>query len=280
MSSDPLPQIEVYGLSDVGKVREDNQDAIRCCQPDDPAISFHGHTVALADGMGGYEHGGLASATALEVFFDALYSSNSSQPMSKLKQAVQNANLGVFQKAQRLGAVRMGTTLTAANLVGDKLFVAHVGDSRLYLVRDGKATCLTNDHTTVGELVRMRVLSPDKVRTHNQRSILNKCLGIDMFVQPDVAQFPLQEGDVLILCSDGVWAVVQDDEFADFAAQTPDMESLSRSLIDLAMERDSDDNASVVAVRVDQLASVPVLASARRGFGLPGFLRNRLSGNV
>ncbi len=280
MSSDPLPQIEVYGLSDVGRVREDNQDAIRCFQPDDPAISFHGHTVALADGMGGYEHGGLASVTALEVFFEALYSSNSSQPMPKLKQAVQNANLGVFQKAQRLGAVRMGTTLTAANLVGDKLFVAHVGDSRLYLVRDGKATCLTNDHTMVGELVRMRVLSPDKVRTHNQRSILNKCLGIDMFVQPDVAQFPLQEGDVLILCSDGVWAVVQDDEFGDCAVQASDMESLSHSLIDLAMDRDSDDNASVVAVRVEQLASEPVLASARRGFGLPGFLRNRLSGNV
>lgn len=280
MSSDPLPQIEVYGLSDVGKVRQDNQDAIRCFQPDDPAISFHGHTVALADGMGGYEHGGLASATALEVFFDALYGSNSSQPMPKLKQAVQNANLGVFQKAQRMGAVRMGTTLTAANLVSDKLFVAHVGDSRLYVVRDDKATCLTNDHTTVGELVRMRVLSPDKVRTHNQRSVLNKCLGIDMFVQPDVAQFALQEGDVLILCSDGVWAVVQDDEFGDFAAHTPDMETLSHSLIKLAMDRDSDDNASVVAVRIERLASVSALASQRRGFGLPNFLRNRLSGNV
>ena len=281
MSIDPdaLPQIEVYGLSDVGKVREDNQDSIRYFQPDDPAMSFHGHTVALADGMGGYEQGGLASATALEVFFDAVYGSTSSQPMPKLKQAVQNANLGVFQKAQRMGAVRMGTTLTAANLVGSQLFVAHIGDSRLYLVRDGKATCLTNDHTTVGDLVRMRVLSPDKVRTHNQRSILNKCLGIDMFVQPDVTQFPMQEGDVLILCSDGVWAVVQDDEFGKFAGRTPDMETLSRDLITLALDRDSDDNTSVVAVRVERLANAPAAASQRRGFGLPGFLRNRLSGS-
>lgn len=274
-----LPQVDAYGLSDVGKVREDNQDSIRCFQAEDPIAAPHGHTFALADGMGGYEHGGVASATALEVFFDSVYGAKASQPMSKLKTAVQTANLGVYQKAQRMGSVRMGTTLTAANLLGNQLYVAHVGDSRLYLIRNGKATCLTNDHTTVGELVRMKVLSPDKVRTHNQRSVLNKCLGVDMFVQPDVNQFPVQDDDILILCSDGVWALVQDHEFAEIASATTDMAALSAALVALAQDRDSDDNTSVVAVRVQRVVGVAQTAS-RRPQGLYGFLRGRLTGNL
>jgi PPM family protein phosphatase len=273
------PAIVAHGRSVTGNVREDNQDAIQICDPDAPLTVDHGPLYAIADGMGGYEHGGLASATALRALWETFYgATNSTSSPRKLRQGVERANLGVYQTAQRMGAVRMGTTLTAVNLVGNHLHVAHVGDSRLYLIRDGKATCLTNDHTTVGELVRMRVLSPDKVRNHSQRSILNKCLGINLFVQPDITQVIVQQGDVLVLCTDGVWSVIEDDEFASVAANTGDTDSLSQGLIELAMERESDDNASAIAIHIQRLSAAVATATQRQG--LYSFLRNRLTGNL
>jgi PPM family protein phosphatase len=276
-----IPKVQAHGRSETGKVREDNQDSIRLYQPDDPQIlASHGYMFALADGMGGYSHGGVASATALEIFFTTYYGSGSGQPVQKLKQAFQQANLGVYQASQRLGAIRMGTTLSAAAIVGNQLYITHAGDSRIYLIRDNKATCLTNDHTMVGDLVRMKVLSPDKIRSHSQRSILNKCLGLDLFVQPDVSQHTLRDGDILLLCCDGVWAVIQDDVFADVAASAPDTDVLCNRLVELALENDSDDNTSAVAVHVQQLPPASPQTTPRRTLGLPGFLRNRLSGNV
>jgi len=276
MTASESSQIEAFGLSDVGRVREDNQDAIRLCQTDDPlALSSHGHLYAIADGMGGYSHGGLASATALEVFFATFYGTNGAQAQAKMKQAVQQANLGVYQTAQRLGAVRMGTTLSAINVVGNQLTIAHVGDSRVYLVRDRKVTCLTSDHTMVGELVRMKVLPPEKVRAHAQRSVLNKCLGFDLFVQPDVSRVALQEGDVLILCTDGAWSVIEDHEFAELSASVPNVNALSHAIVHLAAERGSDDNASAIAVHVQRLVAEAEPAQQRRG--LFGFLRGRPS---
>jgi protein phosphatase len=274
-------QVEAYGHSETGTVREDNQDSFRIHKLDDHQVAAsHGHLYAVADGMGGYSHGGVASTTALELFYASFYGSNSGQPGQKLKQAVQNANIGVYQMAQRMGAVRMGTTLSAANIVGNELHIAHVGDSRIYLVRDGKATSLTNDHTMVGELVRARILSPDKVRTHYQRSVLNKCLGIDLFVQPDVSRVPLQEGDVIVLCSDGLWSVLEDDAIAEVASQEPDPQTVSQRLIERALDAQSDDNVSAVTVRVQQLADAPARTTQRRSFSLQGLFRSRSSNSA
>jgi protein phosphatase len=268
-----------YGQSHVGVVREENQDSIRIEEPQETETSGQrGALYAVADGMGGYSHGGVASSLALENFFSAFYSSSPGRPSQSLKAAVQNANLAVYQAAQRMGMVRMGTTLSAVNCVGAQMHIAHIGDSRIYLVRGGKATCLTQDHTTVGELVRMRLLSPGKVRTHEQRSILNKCLGMQLFVQPDITSLPMETGDYLILCSDGVWAVIEDDEFARFALDIRMPQRISEALIETAMGRDSDDNISAITIHVQQAA--PTAAAARRGFGLGGLLRGKSSGKA
>jgi serine/threonine protein phosphatase PrpC len=246
-------------LSHVGLARDDNQDTTRALLPDDPLIGqTHGSLLAIADGMGGYAHGGLASATAIETFFSAFYQDQADARLPTLRRAMQQANLAVHQAAFRLNAGHMGTTLTVANIAGDRLYLAHVGDTRAYLVRGGKARCLTSDHSLVGELVRMRVISPDKVRTHQQRSVLNRSLGLSLFVQPDVSQVRLEAGDVVILCSDGLWAFVEDYEFAGLAAGTPDAGDLTHKLIGLALLRRTDDNASVVVARVERLgAQVP-----------------------
>jgi serine/threonine protein phosphatase PrpC len=252
-------------LSHIGHARDENQDTTRAFVPYDPLIGeSHGCLLAIADGMGGYAKGAVASATAIETFFDAFYGDQPGarrhRPQDGLRRAVEQANLAVHQAGFRLNAGQMGTTLTVANIAGDRLHLAHVGDTRAYLVRDGQARCLTNDHSVVGELVRMRVISPDKVRTHQQRSVLNRSLGLNLFVQPDISHVALQAGDVIILCSDGLWAYVEDDEFAGLATRAPDADELSRRLIDLALQRQTDDNASVVVGRVERLgAPAPAL---------------------
>ena len=269
--------IAAYGHSHTGKVRPDNQDSIRVFEPDDAdVLQRYGSLFGVADGMGGYERGGAASALALETFFQTFYSSQPSKPPSNMRRSVQNANLAVFQAAQRHGA-RMGTTLSVINLIGSQLHIAHIGDSRVYLVRGRKSVCLTNDHTAVGELVRMRVLSPDKVRTHDRRSILEKALGIELFVQPDITSHSLCDHDYLILCTDGVWAYIEDDEFAQIARDVEDPERISQTLIERAMERDSDDNVSALVIHARQLA--PALVAASRP-GFTQFLRGRLTGKA
>lgn len=252
MSVSDTPEIESHGICRPGKVREDNQDAIRFCRPDDLTLRY-GPLYGIADGMGGYAHGGIASSLALETFFDTFYRSNGISVPQKLKLGVQNANMGIYQAARRLGVPRMGTTLTAVNLVGGTLNLVHIGDSRAYLIRDNVARCLTNDHTRVGDMVRLRMLSPEKVRTHAQRSVLNKCLGVDLFVQPDITNVHVHAGDIIVLCTDGVWSVVEDVEFADLAAYSAGPEDLSRRIYELAMSRESDDNLSVIALYIRRL---------------------------
>lgn len=276
------PAIDAAAVSHPGLVRDDNQDAVRVCKPDDEANRLVGHLYAIADGMGGYAHGGVASSLAIETFWQAVCGNarealSPPQIQALMRRAAQDANLAVFQTAQRLNAGRMGTTLTAFSILHSTLTYAHVGDSRLYLVRGGQSTCLTQDHSTVGDLVRMKVLTPDKVRKHAQRSQLERCLGVNLFLQPDVASQPLRHGDIVILCTDGVWAVIEDHEFAQLAAQASGVESLGQSLVKLAMERESDDNVSAVVVHAQKLADNPAQAGPARGWGLGGVL-GRLSG--
>src|SRR5579859_8058078 len=180
----PSVELDAHAFSHVGYVRQDNQDSVRSGTAADGTT----HIFAVADGMGGYQHGGVASALAIETFTKNLFATPDSLQISRiepaLRRAVQDANLLIYQESMRRQA-KMGTTLTAACLLGSEVAIAHVGDSRAYLIRDGQASCLTRDHTAVGELVRAKVISPDKVRQHAQRSVLNRCLGVALIIQPD-----------------------------------------------------------------------------------------------
>lgn len=243
-----IPEIESSGLSIIGPVREDNQDAIHIT--DDPHATKAGFLFAIADGMGGYAHGGMASALALDSFLNVIHSQHGQPVLRTLQRGIETANLHVYQKARQMDAGRMGTTLTAAYILGDMLYLAHVGDSRAYLIRDGQATCLTSDHTTVGDMVRAKLIPAAKIRTHAQRSILTKSIGTDLFVQPDIIQQKLKPGDCLILCSDGLWSVVEDDDFAKITAQASSVSEISQELVDLALAHHTDDNVSVVSFSI------------------------------
>ena len=262
-------ELQAAGASQAGHVREENQDHILISEHDPEG---RGQLCVLADGMGGYAHGGVASRTAVEALLAVFYAGPPHQAAQNLREGIQQANLEVHRAAQRLNAAQMGTTLTALHIGAGSLAIAHVGDSRAYLVRGGQARCLTNDHTVVGDLVRMKVLSPDQVRGHARRSVLSKSLGLSLFVQPDLIQCPLQPDDIVILCSDGVWAFVQDSEFAGLAADVREPEALSRRLIELAMAHDSDDNVSAIAVRIQHPGTAREKA---RAWQWPAFLQRR-----
>ena len=250
-----FPVVECSGLSDIGPVREDNQDSIHLPSVNHPPEL--GLLYVVADGMGGYTHGAVASALAIQKLTETLFNGIGKPTPKSLRRGVESANLSIYKEAERLGAGRMGTTLTAAYIFEDALHLVHVGDSRAYLVRDRRATCLTADHTTVGDLVRSRLIPADKVRTHSQRSILTKSVGIGLFVTPDISLHKLQEEDYLILCSDGVWSVIQDEEFAQTVVESKGVDQVSQNLVNLALDRKTDDNASVVAIHIRELSALP-----------------------
>ncbi len=251
-----IPEIESGGLSVTGPVRDDNQDSIHLPSLENPAGA--GLLFAVADGMGGYAHGGVASLLALETFSSTLIVQNVSTSISKaLRRGIETANLHVYQKAQQLGVGRMGTTLTAAYILGNRLYLTHVGDSRAYLIRSGRAVCLSADHTAVGDMVRSKLLSPDKIRTHAQRSVLTKAIGVSLFVQPDITEHRLQEGDHLILCSDGVWSVILDEDFVRAVSGASSIEEISQRLVEWAIQNETDDNASVVVIHINKLVVAP-----------------------
>ena len=265
-----FPVIECSGLSDTGLVREDNQDSIHLPEGTHPPEL--GLLYAVADGMGGYAHGAMASALAIQRLAETLYHGNGKPNPKSLRRGVESANLSIYKAAERLGAGRMGTTLTAAYILEDALHLVHIGDSRAYLIRDQQATCLTADHTTVGDLVRTRLIPADKVRTHSQRSILTKSLGISLFVKPDISRHKLHEKDYLILCSDGVWSVIQDEEFAQSVMESKEVDQVCQNLVNLALDRQTDDNVSVVTIHVRELSPVPQKIEPRHILNL---FRNR-----
>ncbi len=267
--------IDGAGLSFVGNYREDNQDAIRLhTDLSETASSRLGYLWGIADGMGGCDHGGIASTLALDTLFSAYYAETSGKPQAALKSAIQQANVAVQREAARLGSVRMGTTLSSVAIIGNQLHIAHIGDSRVYLVRDGQSTCLTADHTQVGDMVRMKLLSPDKIRTHDRRSVLNRAIGIQLIVQPDITQHTLQPEDYLVLCTDGVWSVIQDAEFGQIVHEEHHPSSINERLIAEAMKRDSDDNASVITIHLRAIPEQTQTASPGKFWSL-GKLFNR-----
>ena len=271
-------ELDTHAFSHIGNVRADNQDSVRVGAVQDKTEQAF-QVFAIADGMGGYQHGGVASLLAIDTFIQTLSAMpenlQSSRIESAMRRAVQDANLLIYQESMRRQA-KMGTTLTAACLIGSEIAVAHIGDSRAYLIRDGQASCLTRDHTAVGELVRARVITPDKVRKHAQRSVLNRCLGVALIVQPDVSRVTLQTGDMLLFCSDGLWASLEDNQIAALADPGQPAETIAERLVNAALEAGSDDNVSALAVCVRHAPDNAATGDSSKRSRLPGVLRGLL----
>jgi len=235
-----MTEIDFYHLTDVGCVRDQNEDAIGCW-PHDDGIIF-----AVADGLGGHNAGEVASQLALEVLKREMDQAPRRWPVGKrLRRAVQEANLQLHHKSITVPELRgMGTTLTATAVIGSTLAAAHVGDCRLYLLRNGRLIQLTKDHTWVWEQVEYGILSPEEARNHPRRNMLNRCLGPNLIVGIDVLTMDALSGDVLLQCSDGIHALLSEEELAE-VVRTRQPDAACRRLIHRGRDEGGMDNLSV-----------------------------------
>jgi serine/threonine protein phosphatase PrpC len=261
-------QVEASGLSEAGPHREINEDSLGAFVPQEaPGAERKGYLYVVADGMGGHLAGEVASATAVSTLREEYYSPSShSRIEPALRQAVQAANLRVHDLAHRHAEYRsMGTTLTSVALAGNCAYVAHVGDSRAYHWRSGQLNQLTADHSEAAELVRMRILKPDKVRSHPGRSVLTRSIGTTLISRPDFLRQPIASGDRFILCSDGLWSEVEDAELTEVVGAGSPAEAC-RELMDRVLARGCPDNASVQVLHVVSLAQEEEPARSRIGW--------------
>ncbi|HEX9711805.1 MAG TPA: Stp1/IreP family PP2C-type Ser/Thr phosphatase [Actinomycetota bacterium] len=226
--------------TDVGRVRDRNEDAIFCGE----------NVFAVADGLGGHRAGEVASSLALEPIA-ALDQAAPREAARRLADAVKRSNLSVFERSQGQDELKgMGTTLTAVVVAEGTAHLAHVGDSRCYLIRGAGITRISRDHTLVARMVDEGKLTPEQAESHPQRSILTRALGAEPTVDVEEIRVPLVAGDRLLLCSDGLTGVVGDDELHAIISDGSDLDEISQRLIDEANERGGHDNISVVLVDV------------------------------
>jgi PPM family protein phosphatase len=238
-----MMRIEAAGATDTGQVRPANEDAY-----------LVGDSVfAVADGMGGHLAGEVASATALEPVeaLDGKVYSDAADAVKALREAVVVANDRVSQMAADEPSYRgMGTTLTATMVEGKRVHIAHVGDSRAYLLRDGSFSQLTDDHTLVQHLVDEGQITREEAASHPQRSIITRAIGVSREVDVDSMTLDLEPGDQLLLCSDGLTGVVDDQTIAQELSSQRDAQETLQRLIEDANEGGGPDNITAILLRV------------------------------
>jgi PPM family protein phosphatase len=233
---------ETIQMTDTGRQRRDNEDSMYARAP----------VFVVADGMGGAQAGEVASRIAIEAFEQGLPDAGS--PEERLAERVREANQRIHELSrtehERAG---MGTTLTAAYLGDGDVAIAHVGDSRAYLFRDSSLQRLTQDHSLVGELVRRGKLTEEQAEEHPQRSIITRALGPEPSVQVDTWSYPVRDGDVLLLCSDGLTSMITEAQIADILSSAGSLEEAGDRLITEANAAGGRDNITVVLSRFEDV---------------------------
>lgn len=247
------PGIELAGLSDVGCQRQNNEDRYAYWEPTgDQDFQNKGRLAIVADGMGGYEGGQDASRIAIETIEEVYADGPNGDPRGLLVNAFQTAHGRIREYANQHPELQgMGTTCTALALLGFNLYYAHVGDSRLYIVHKGKIHPITRDHSYVGRLVEQGIISPEEAGNHPQRNILISALGAGTDLVPESSELPLtlEKDDVLVLCTDGLWSLVDEEEIQGVAAEKS-LDEACQKLIKIAKERGGPDNITVQMLRM------------------------------
>jgi PPM family protein phosphatase len=238
-------KIQIGAKSDVGRMRNDNQDSYLAHEP----------IFAVADGVGGHLGGDVASATAVQVIQEA--TRDGMQP-DRLESLFRKVNSAIWEKSQSAPHLRgMGTTCTLALLDNDTAYLAHVGDSRAYLYRAGELSQVTEDHNLVGKMVSEGRLSREEASHHPQRNIITRALGLDPTVDVDLLTLELVGGDRLIICSDGLSSMIDDDAVMDVLSSEGDAQAAADHLVDSANQAGGEDNITVVLIDVVDGDSAP-----------------------
>ena len=263
-------EVSVFGKTDLGRSRDHNEDTFLVADLSTGNSSLHpevrrhhvgprGSLFMVADGMGGAAAGELASAMAADLIYRHLATvwAGDEDPSAdrfafRMREAVELANEQIYAYAKEHPEVRgMGTTVTAAGVYQDDLYLTQIGDSRAYLVRNGEAIQLTKDQSLMQRLVDAGELTEEEAEQSERRNIILQALGPDPRVKVDLTHQTLRRGDTLLICSDGLSGLVRRDEFAAMVREHDDLASLCGALVDLANERGGPDNITVVAAHFD-----------------------------
>jgi PPM family protein phosphatase len=246
--------LNVAQLTDIGRKRESNEDNMISIIPDDMQVMTRkGALFVVADGLGGHTKGDVASEMTVKLVREAYYGDENEDIATSLRHAVEHANALIYSANQAQVEPpdkdhSMGSTCVAAVLQGDKVYVANVGDSRAYIVRDGQVKQVSQDHTPEAEKVRAGLLTEEQARAQSSNKI-TRCLGDKPDVEVDVFREPVQQSDILILCTDGLSKTISDEEIGKIVQQFEPQESVQR-LIELANEQGGPDNITAVVARV------------------------------
>jgi protein phosphatase len=247
-------EVDFAQLSDTGPVRTRNEDYLGYVRPSSAEqVRSHGWLFSLADGVGGQRQGEVASRAAVEEVLGGFRRARAMESHgSLLTRLVQAANARICEAealAGRAGA-GMASTIVVCALRFDRATIAHVGDSRCYLIRNVEARIITNDHTVANEQFHLGILSKAEAETADTRHVLSRSLGGNLFVKVDVTELQVQAGDVLLLCSDGLHGAVSPDEIAGTVSRGTDLNAIARELVASANRKDGSDNVSLQLIAV------------------------------
>ena len=253
----PFLELQPFGVTDAGKVRRNNEDALLVGEGEDETL------FVVADGIGGFEAGEVASSLAVEVLKEL-------RPDRSFEAAIAEANrriLAAGRGDEKLSG--MGTTVVAIRFGGTQrepqAEIAHVGDSRAYLVRGGEMNPITEDHSLVAELVRSGDLTRDQAAEHPQKNLITRALGADEEVDVDTTVLPIEAGDRVLLCSDGLSDMVSEARISEILLEaSEDPERAARSLLSAALDAGGNDNITVIVIDVKEQAPPPRRARLRR----------------
>ena len=246
-----VPLLKMAGKTDMGQVRENNEDKFDFYEPEDPAIlAARGCIYAVADGIGGAQAGQIASELLLKNLINGYYNHASSDLLTALYESIVSANDRIHSLAQMIPERNgMGATLTAAVFCEDRVIVAQVGDSRAYCLRDGTLFQITQDHSWVEEQVRAGVMSREDAEHSPFKNVITRSVGAASTVNPDFYEEEAQSDDIWLLCSDGLTAYAQHDELASILGSCPPSEA-TRQFIEMANGRGGRDNITALVISV------------------------------
>lgn len=237
-----------FSMTDTGRVRNNNQDFVLC---EENAVGCFPNLFIVADGMGGHNAGDMASRLCVAKVQEQIRITDKKTPVGVFEEAVKTANDSIRQCASETPEFAgMGTTMVAATVLDDVAYVVNIGDSRLYRMSEDLRQ-ITVDHSLVEEMVQSGEIRKDEMRTHPNKNIITRALGTDETVCPDCFEIQVRQGDVLLLCSDGLTNMLEDSEMEEILRENKnDLEQAGRTLVERANEAGGKDNISVILVRL------------------------------
>ena len=247
--------ITIGSATDIGCIKEENQDYHTWVPQESNGADGSGALLILADGMGGHADGAQASRLAANTLVDIYLRHKSDPVVNTLQRGFVEANRIIFEKSAAMATAKgMGTTLVAVHLKGAKLQFAHVGDSRGYLINSAGITQFTEDHSYVASLVKAGVIKPEEAEGHPESNVITRAVGLQETVTVDTSQQPLaiKKGDYVLLCCDGLWGVVPDEEILACVRQAGEPSAISKNLVRQAIDNGGPDNITVLIARINK----------------------------